>query len=199
MSTSDLEDKIYVIVVRDFLPRFYNLPPELPALTADDVQAILANGYDLSRGTEAMKWVVEHRPDFPHVAAYRRFLIKWPLILEVKQTMRESDWGAALIRLDAQITIDDQDPSAYYHLGLVYRYTYHFAQSEQSLRQCLDLYPELAIGHRALGFTLAYLERTQEAISELNMALQDLPDDPEILRALKEIREHSDVNPDHSN
>jgi tetratricopeptide (TPR) repeat protein len=88
------------------------------------------------------------------------------------------------------ITLDEKDPSAHYHLGLVYRYISEFLKSEHSLRLCLDLYPELAIGHRALGFTLAYLDRRDEAIAELEIALQTLHNDPETLRALDEIRAH---------
>jgi tetratricopeptide (TPR) repeat protein len=191
MEQLDSSKKLFIIVVRDFLPRFYNLPAELPARSQDEVDEILANGYDLTRGAEAMRWVIENRPEFQHVPAYRRFVVKWPVILEVKQTMRDSDWDSALIRLDAQITMDDHDPSAFYHAGLVYRYLYRFTDSEKSLRRCLNLYPELAIGHRALGFTLAYLDRKEEAIVELETAQKELSDDPEILRALKEIRSQS--------
>lgn len=199
MQSTDSMQQFFIIVVRDYLPRFYNLPPELPARSEEEVEEILTSGYDLSRGTEAMKWVIENRPDFQHVRAYRRFMVKWPLILEVKQTMRDSDWDSALIRLDAQVTIDELDPSAYYHFGLVYRYTYRFADSEKNLRRCLDLFPDLAIGHRALGFTLAYLDRKEEAISELETALKDLPEDPEIVRALKEIREQNGSDLDKEN
>ena len=199
MAPAESARQLFIIIVRDYLPRFYNLPAELPARSEGEVEEILANGYDLTRGTEAMKWVIENRPDFPHVPAYRRFMIKWPVILEVKQSMRDSDWNAALIRLDTQITIDEDDPSAYYHLGLVYRYTYRFPDSEQSLRKCLDLFPDLAIGHRALGFTLAYLDRWDEAIAELETARRDLPDDPEILRALTEIRSQMGAAPDQTN
>jgi tetratricopeptide (TPR) repeat protein len=75
-------------------------------------------------------------------------------------------------------------------MGIVYRYLHEFLQSENSLRRCLELYPDLAIGHRALGFTLAYLDRTDEAIAELELALKSLPDDPDTLNALRQIREH---------
>ena len=199
MEPADSTPQLFILVVRDYLPRFYNLPPELPARSQDEVEEILANGYDLTRGTEAMKWVIENRPDFHHVPAYRRFIIKWPMILEVKQTMRESDWNSALIRLDTLVTIDENDPSTYYHFGLVYRYTYRFSDSEQYLRRCLDLYPELPIGHRALGFTLAYLDRKEEAITELETALKDLPDDDEIRRALQEIKTQTGTEPDKEN
>jgi tetratricopeptide (TPR) repeat protein len=199
MEQTDSAPQLFILVVRDYLPRFYNLPPELPARSQDEVEEILANGYDLTRGTEAMKWVIQHRPDFPHVPAYRRFIIKWPMILEVKQEMRESDWDSALIRLDTLATIDDHDPSTFYHFGLVYRYTYRFSDSEQYLRRCLDLFPDLAIGHRALGFTLAYLDRKEEAIAELQTALKDLPDDDEIARALKEIKAQTGTEPDKEN
>ncbi len=180
--------RFYVIEVKDHLTRFYNLPPMLPARTEDEVEHIREHGYDLSRGKEAMKWVVDNRPDYEFAGAYRRFLIKWPLILEVRETILDHDYDAALIRLDTLVTIDELDPSAHYHLGVVFRYVYRFPDSEVSLRTCLKLYPELAIAHRALGFTLAYLDRKEEAINELEIARAERPDDAEILRALDEIR-----------
>lgn len=188
MSTSSSEPNFFILEVRDHLTRFYNLPPQLPARSQDEVDAILQNGYDLTRGLEAMRWVVQNRPEFEFASAYRKFLIKWPLILETADVLRKQQYESAEMRLDTLITIDPDDPSGYYHLGLVYRYLCRFMDSEQALRRCLELYPELAIGHRALGFTLAYLDKKHEAIRELEIAQQDLPDDPDILRALREIR-----------
>lgn len=180
--------RFFVIEVHDHLTRFYNLPPVLPATTAEDVAEIREHGYDLTRGRAAMQWVIEHRPDFEHAAAYRRFLLKWPMILEVRESIAGHDFSSAILRLDALVTIDPEDPSAHYHLGVVYRCIYKFPKSEKSLRTCLTLYPELAIAHRALGFTLAYMDRKHEALTELELAARDLPDDPDIARALKEIR-----------
>jgi tetratricopeptide (TPR) repeat protein len=181
--------RFFVIEVRDHLTRFYNLPPLLPATSAEEVVAIREHGYDLSRGLTAMQWVLEHRPDFEHARDYRRFLIKWPLILEVRETITEHDFSGALMRLDALVTIDPDDPSAHYHLGVVYRYIYNFPRSELSLRNCLKLYPELAIAHRALGYTLAFMERKAEALAELEIAAQELRGDPELERALLEIKQ----------
>ncbi len=178
----------YVIEVRDHLTRFYNLPPMLPACSEEEVEWIRESGYDLSRGQQAMKWVVENRPDYEHANAYRRFLIKWPLILEIRQTILDHKYEGALIRLDTLATIDPDDPSAHYHLGVVFRYVYRFSDSESSLRKCLSLYPELAIAHRALGYTLAYLDRKPEALAELELAQRELPQDPDIARAIEEIR-----------
>lgn len=183
--------RFYIVEVRDHLTKFYNLPPLLPAKTEEEVAEIREHGYDLGRGREAMKWVVENRPDFEHVRDYRRFLIKWPLILEVRETITSHDYGAALMRLDALVTIDPDDPSAHYHLGVVFRYVYKFPQSERHLRNCLKLYPELAIAHRALGYTLAYMDRKEEALTELECAAQQLPGDSEIERAIAEIRQAS--------
>ncbi|MBI5058682.1 hypothetical protein HZB60_02735 [candidate division KSB1 bacterium] len=184
--------RFFVIEVRDHLTRFYNLPAELPARNEEEIAYIREHGYDLTRGRAAMQWVVEHRPDYEHAGAYRRFLIKWPLILEARETILDHDYPAALIRLDALVTIDPDDPSGHYHLGVVFRYVNRFRESETSLRRCLDLYPDLAIAHRALGFTLAYLERKMEAICELEIARAGLPDDADVLRALNEIKEAAD-------
>lgn len=180
----------FVVQVRDHLTRFYNLPPELPALTEDEVEVILNNGYDLREGREAMRWVLANRPDYEHAAAYRRFLLKWDLYQEAKRAITFQQFNDALMSLDTIIMMDDQDPSAHYHEGVVYRYLMRFPDSESSLRRCLGLYPECHVGHRALGFTLAYLDRKAEAIAELEAALEGLPNDPETLRALAEIRAH---------
>lgn len=178
----------FVVQVRDHLTRFYHLPTELPARTQDEVDAILTNGYDLSDGREAMRWVLANRPDYEHAPAYRRFLLKWDLYQDAKRAINVQQFEAALMSLDTILTMDDEDPSAHYHEGVVYRFLYRFPDSEQSLRRCLGLYPECYIGHRALGFTLAYLDRKDEAIAALETALQGLPNDPDTLRALSEIR-----------
>lgn len=178
----------YVVEVSDDLTRFYHLPPALPARTQEDVEKIMHEGYDLNDARDAMQWVIENRPDFEHANAYRSFLIKWPILHESKQAMLEQRYDDALIRLDTIVTVDNEDPSAYYHLGLVFRYMQRFPDSETSLRRCLELYPELAIGHRALGYTLAYMERKQEAIHELEIALMAFPEDTEIISALRQIR-----------
>jgi tetratricopeptide (TPR) repeat protein len=188
MSAKSARSPFYVVEVRDHLTKFYNLPSELPVRSREEADRVREGGYNIKRGLEAMMWVVENRPEYEHTAAYRRFLLKWPIIIETKDAIARYQFNDALIRLDAMVTMDEADPSAHYHLGLVYRYVYEFPQSESSLRRCLDLYPELAIGHRALGFTLAYLKRTEEAVAELELALERLPDDPETLRALHEIR-----------
>ena len=180
----------FVVQVRDHLTRFYHLPPELPARSEDEVEEILNNGYNLSEGREAMRWVLEHRPDYEHASAYRRFLLKWDMFQDAKRAINVQQFETALMSLSTILMMDDEDPSAHYHEGVVYRYLYRFPDSEQSLRRCLGLYPELAIGHRALGYTLAYLDRKDEAIAELETALIGLPDDPETLRALAEIRSH---------
>ena len=190
MSAKSARSPFYVVEVRDHLTKFYNLPNELPVRSQEEADRVREGGYNLKRGLEAMMWVVENRPDYEHVSAYRRFLLKWPIIVETKEAIVQHQFDDALIRLDTMVTMDDEDPSAHYHLGLVYRYVYEFLQSESSLRRCLNLYPDLAIGHRALGFTLAYLERKDEAVTELELALKKLPDDPETLRALQEIRAH---------
>lgn len=180
----------FIVQVRDHLTRFYNLPPELPALTEDDVETILNNGYDLSGGRDAMRWVLANRPDYEHAHAYRLFLLKWDLYQDAKRAISIQEYNDALLSLDTIITMDEHDPSAHYHEGVVYRYLYRFPDSEQSLRRCLGLYPDCHVGHRALGFTLAYLDRKDEAVAELETALQGLPNDPETLRALAEIRSH---------
>lgn len=180
----------FVVQVRDHLTRFYHLPTELPARSEDEVESILANGYDLSEGRAAMRWVIEHRPEYEHASAYRRFLLKWDIYQDAKRAIAVSQYETALMSLDTILMMDDEDPSAHYHEGVVYRYLYRFPDSEQSLRRCLGLYPECAIGHRALGFTLAYLDRKDEAIAELETALIGLPGDPDTLRALAEIRAH---------
>ncbi|MBU1637413.1 hypothetical protein KKC97_07080 [bacterium] len=190
MSTAHARDSFYVIEVKDHLTKFYHLPNELPARSQEEVQQIRREGYNIREGLAAMQWVVENRPEFEHTPAYRRFLLKWPIITDTKEAILQHQFQDALIFLDTMITLDELDPSAHYHLGLVYRYISEFLKSEYSLRRCLDLYPELAIGHRALGFTLAYLDRPEEAIAELEIALQTLHNDPETLRALDEIRTH---------
>jgi len=190
MAQSSGKHPFYVVEVRDHLTRFYNLPCELPARDEDEVVRIQEEGYDLEAGLAAMQWVIENRPDYEHVAAYRRFLLKWPIMNDTRAAITTHEFETALICLDALVTLDDEDPSAHYHLGLVYRYIHKYLLSESSLRTCLGLYPELAIGHRALGFTLAYLDRKEEAIAELKKALIGLPDDPDTLRALREIRAH---------
>lgn len=178
----------FVVQVRDHLTRFYHLPPELPARTEDEVEEILNNGYDLREGREAMRWVLEHRPDYEHASAYRRFLLKWDIYQDAKRAINVQQFETALMSLSTILMMDNEDPAAHYHEGIVYRYLYRFPDSEQSLRRCLGLYPDCAIGHRALGFTLAYLERKAEAIAELETALIGLPGDPDTLRALSEIR-----------
>ncbi len=190
MQKSSEREPFYVIEVKDHLTKFYHLPNKLPARTRDEVERIREDGYNIKRGLAAMQWVVENRPEFEHTPAYRRFLLKWPIITETKEAILQQQFQDALIRLDTMVTLDDDDPSAHYHLGLVYRYISEFLNSENSLRRCLNLYPDLGIGHRALGFTLAYLERPDEAVSELEIALQTLHNDPETLRALDEIRAH---------
>lgn len=190
MSTAHARDAFYVIEVKDHLTKFYNLPNELPVRTTEEIEQVRREGYNIREGMAAMKWVVENRPEFEHTPAYRRFLLKWPIIIDSKEAILQQQFQDALIFLDTMVTLDDEDPSAHYHLGLVYRYISEFLKSESSLRRCLELYPELAIGHRALGFTLAYLDRPDEAIAELEIALRTLRNDPETLRALKEIRTH---------
>ncbi|MCB1060494.1 MAG: hypothetical protein KDB65_09695 [Calditrichaeota bacterium] len=180
----------FIVQVRDHLTRFYHLPPELPARSEDEVEAILNNGYDLNEGRGAMQWVLEHRPEYEHAQAYRRFLLKWDLYLDAKRAIGVHQFDLALMSLETILALDDEDPSAHYHEGVVYRYMYRFPDSETSLRRCLTLYPDCAIGHRALGFTLAYLDRKAEAIAELETALVGMPGDPDTLRALSEIRAH---------
>ncbi|MCL4305606.1 hypothetical protein KJZ99_06805 [bacterium] len=188
MSETNGRHAFFVVQVRSHLTKFFHLPTELPARTEDEVEAILNNGYDLSEGREAMRWVLEHRPDYEHAAAYRTFLLKWDLYNEAKQMIAAHMYEDALLRLGTVLVMDDKDPAAHYHEGVVYRFMYRFPDSEQSLRRCLNLYPECAIGHRALGYTLAYMDRKREAIEALETALLGLPGDPETLRALSEIR-----------
>jgi tetratricopeptide (TPR) repeat protein len=190
MSPTTASESFYVIEVKDHLTKFYHLPSELPARTQEEIERIRKDGYNIYRGIEAMQWVVQNRPEFVHAPAYRLFLIKWPILTETKEAILQHRFQQALICLDTVVTIDEVDPSAHYHMGLVYRYMSEFVQSECCLRRCLELYPDLAIGHRALGFTLAHLERDDEAVSELELALQSLPGDPDTLNALSQIRAH---------
>jgi hypothetical protein len=106
MSVTSAHKSFYVIEVRDHLTKFYHLPGELPVRTQEDVGRIRERGYNISRGLEAMQWVVDHRPEFVHAAAYRRFLLKWPMIAEAKEAILQNQFRQALIRLDAMVTID---------------------------------------------------------------------------------------------
>ena len=74
------------------------------------------------------------------------------------------------------IEIDPWFPGTYVNLADLYRMQGRDAEGERTLREALDLYPDSGDLHHVLGLNLIRLQRPVEALGELKLAAETMPE-----------------------
>ena len=75
------------------------------------------------------------------------------------------------------VTLDPENPLGFHVLAHLFIEAEAFAAGEDAARQALRLQPDLAVAHAQLGRCLQKLRRPDEAVVELNLAIQRRPHD----------------------
>ena len=89
--------------------------------------------------------------------------------------MNSSDVEGAIQEYRLAIKLNPNQPRTYFQLALALRAKQDEAGEEGALRQTLALNPHFAMAHSEMGRILVNDKRLQEAVVQLNLAIQDNP------------------------
>ena len=90
---------------------------------------------------------------------------------------------AAIATLQRTLQLDATNFEAAFNLGVAFLQKKQLEPAAAAFRQSVTINPELARGHRALGETLLYLDKVDEAIAELRRAVELAPQEPDDARS----------------
>ena len=79
---------------------------------------------------------------------------------------------------ETALSLDQNDPWAYFGLGAVHIVSRNNREAQFMLRRTLQLNPNFALGHVFLGLALAYNGEAEAAIGEIESAIRLSPRDP---------------------
>jgi arylsulfatase A-like enzyme/Flp pilus assembly protein TadD len=91
---------------------------------------------------------------------------------------RTGDFDQAIQTLKHALELDGTNFSAAYNLGAVYLKKEMIPEAASAFRQSTTIYPDYAVGHRALGELLLYQGEVDGSLAELRRAVELEPRDP---------------------
>jgi tetratricopeptide (TPR) repeat protein len=93
-------------------------------------------------------------------------------------------FDAAIETLQHAFEMDKTNFEAAFNLGVAYIQKRDLARAAGAFEESVKANPEFARGYRALGDTLVYQGKVDEAIVDLRKAVQLTPDDPQVHESL---------------
>jgi tetratricopeptide (TPR) repeat protein len=115
------------------------------------------------------------------LAGAERAVNLWPLEPEYRLGLagawaQNGNWGAAEAQLVTADQLNQSDPQVWEAMGNLYAYwgdvePRRYIQAERAYRRALELAPNMATYHTALGLVLAQQGRQQDGLAELERAI----------------------------
>ena len=93
-------------------------------------------------------------------------------------------YDPAIASLQRALQLDGTNFEAAFNLGVAFIQKRDLAQAEEAFRKSVTVYSDFARGRRALGETLLYEGKVDEALAELRQAAELAPDEPAMHESL---------------
>lgn len=99
----------------------------------------------------------------------------------------------ALINLNKELAIDENNSLAHFHLGMCYLLTGEYSLAANSFLDCIGLFYSMPAAHYYLGISLSNMGRNAEAINALEVFLSMAPSNLNARIILSKLIENTDI------
>lgn len=139
----------------------------------------LDNPANAERAVEQFRRVLEAAPR--HAEAHAELgHAYWHLGVYGDRRLRGEFSTKAVAALETALALDPRSASARLGLALIQKDRWNVPAAERNLREAIALDPNSALAHQHLSRLLAYIGRYQEAVSEIRIAEELDPLDPDV-------------------